>query len=135
MAIRQPGANIQKSFYVDRDDVRHHSRCAGSANSVHISWEQATKAGYEKLVAPNTLAVSYIETVLSSLIDLPLPGRTLEQKIRFTNPVYAADVILAKASISSWNADSGLMTVSVECRKEAGTLPVCAGTILLDLSK
>lgn len=135
MASRQPGATLQKPFYVDRDDVRHHARCAGGPG-VHISWEQATKAGYEKLVAPNTLAVSYIESVLSALIDLPLPGRVAEQKIRFSqNPVYAGDVVQTKVSISSWNADSGLMTVSVECRKEEGNLPVCAGTILLNLSQ
>lgn len=130
---RTPGATLQRSFYVDRDDIRHHSRCAGG-NSVHISWEQATKAGYQKLVAPNSLAISYVESIVSALIDLPLPGRVLEQNIRFSpNPVYAADVVTVKASISSWNANSALMTVSVECRKEEGNLPICAGMVVLNL--
>ncbi len=134
MTIRHPGATLQRSFFVDRDDIRHHSRCAGCSNSVHISWNAAVQAGYEKLVAPNALVISYVETVLSSLIDLPLPGRVLEEKIRFSsNPVYASDLVFTTVSISSWNADTGLMTVSFGLCKEEGKLPVCGGSMVLVL--
>ncbi len=134
MTSRHVVAGLQKTFYVDRDDIRHHSRCAGSANSVHISWNAATQAGYEKLVAPNSLLTSYAETIVSLLIGLPLPGRVSEEQIRFAKPVFAGDRVVVEACVSSWNAQTGAMNVSVSIRKEGDSESVLSGMFMLDLA-
>jgi acyl dehydratase len=134
MTSRHVGDKLQNTFFVDRDDIRHHSRSAGSSNAVHISWISATQAGYEKLVAPNSLVTSYAETVVSSLIGLPLPGRVSEERIRFAKPVYASDRVVVEACVSTWNAQSGVMHVSVSICKEEGGEPVLSGMFMLDLA-
>ena len=60
MTSRHVGAKLQNTFFVDRDDIRHLARLSGNGRREHINWEAATNAGFERLVAPNALIVSYL---------------------------------------------------------------------------
>jgi len=122
MAKYQAGETFQKTFLVSSDEIKRFS-CP-------VTMPTAVKDTH---VAPNALVTLYLEAVLSQMTDLPMPGRVLEQQIRFANPVYGDESIEVKIAISYWNPDAKLMRVGVQVNKADKNLPVCVGNILLSL--
>lgn len=134
MTNRRAGANLQNTFYVDRDDIRHLARLSGNTRCEHVNWEAATNAGFERLVAPNALIVCYIETVLCSLFDTAVSGRLTDLTLGFKmTPVYAGDRITVSALVNVWIEETQCACVTMQVQKEGSEQPVAVGTVWVDL--
>ena len=134
MTNRHAGANLQKIFYVDRDDIRHLARLSGNSRREHINWEAATDAGFERLVAPNALIVSYMEATVCSFFDTSIAGRLTDLVMGFQkNPVYAGDRITVSALVNVWIEETQCACVTVQVQKEGSNQPVAVGTVWVDL--
>ena len=134
MTNRHAGANLQNTFYVDRDDVRHLARLSGNTRPEHVNWEAATNAGFERLVAPNALIVSYMEATVCSLFDTAVSGRLTDLTMGFQkNPVYAGDRITVSALVNVWIEETQCACVTMQVQKEGTNQPVAVGTVWVDL--
>ncbi len=133
MTSRHVGAKLQNTFFVDRDDIRHLARLSGNGRREHINWEAATKAGFERLVAPNALIVSYFETVACALFDVCAAGRLTDLTMGITNPVYAGDRLSVSVSVAVWVEDTKSACVNFQALKEGSLQPVAFGSAWLNL--
>lgn len=134
MTNRHAGANLQNTFYVDRDDIRHLARLSGNSRPEHINWQAATNAGFERLVAPTTLIACYFETVLCSLFDTSVAGRLTDLTMGFQmTPVYAGDRIAVSALVNIWIEETQCACVTLQVQKEGSNQPVAVGTVWVDL--
>jgi len=134
MTNRHAGANLQNTFYVDRDDIRHLALLSGNSRREHINWEAATNAGFERLVAPNALIVSYMEAVLCSLFDTSIAGRLTDLTMGFKKtPVYAGDRITVSVNVEVWIEETQCACVTMQALKEGCTQSFAIGSVWVDL--
>lgn len=134
MTNRHDGASLQNTFYVDRDDIRHLARLSGNGRREHINWEAATNAGFERLVAPTALIVSYFETVVGALFDTSTAGRLTDLTMGFKMvPVYAGDRISVSVQVAVWIEDTQCACVTMEALKADSNQPLAVGTVWVDL--
>lgn len=114
MANRHSGATLQKSYFVSDDEI---ARLTSSSLTA----------------APNSLLLFYAESVVSELIETSLPGKVLEQQIRFANPVFAGESVLVRAAVILSNPEATVLRIAIRIDKGEGDLPVCAGSLLISL--
>ncbi len=133
MTSRHVGAKLQNTFFVDRDDIRHLARLSGNGRREHIDWQAATNAGFERLVAPNALIVSYFEAVACALFDVCAAGRLTDLTMGITNPVYAGDRLTVSVSVAVFVEDTENACVNFQALKEGSLQPVAFGSAWLNL--
>ncbi len=136
----ESNSSLAVSFLVDKDTVRTLARISGNDSSVHRNWKAAVDAGFEKLVATNSLVTSYFDTVMERLVGHPISGLVLKQELYFTKgfPVYAQDTIDVEVSVEGWNPLGRKLRLRVIAWKAVddreARKALCHGFVELDLS-
>ncbi|EOS25687.1 hypothetical protein C806_01814 [Lachnospiraceae bacterium 3-1] len=85
-------------------DVYNFAGICGDFNPVHVNKIQAQHSRFGKPVCHGMLTASFISTVIG--MYLPGPGAIyLEQNLKFKNPVYIGDTIVAEVTVSEIDGD------------------------------
>ena len=92
------GQSSSFSKTVTETDVYMFAGVSGDFNPAHVNSEFAAKTPFKQRIAHGMLSASFVSTEIGT--DLPGPGTIyLEQKMKFTNPVYIGDTITAKIEV------------------------------------
>jgi len=93
---------------------------SGDRNPAHFDDAFARRIGFDGRIAHGAVTASLLSAVLG--MDLPGPGSVfLEQRIRFTNPVYPGDRITAGLVVAKVRGDKPIVTLSAVVTKADGT--------------
>ncbi len=87
---------------------------SGDTNTVHLDREYASRTRFRGPIAHGMLSASLISTVLGT--KLPGPGVIyVSQNCRFCAPVRAGDTVVARATITSLDADKCFARLETTC--------------------
>jgi 3-hydroxybutyryl-CoA dehydratase len=93
---------------------------SGDRNPAHFDDAFARGIGFDGRIAHGAVTASLLSAVLG--MDLPGPGSIfLEQRIRFTKPVYPGDRITAGLIVAKVREDKPIVTLSAIVTKADGT--------------
>jgi len=107
------GQTATVSRMVGEGDVAAFARLSGDYNALHIDEEFAARTEFGRRVVHGFLHAS----LLSTLIGMHLPGRGalyLAQSVEFSAPVFIGDTVEAKATISSIDRETRIVTLVTE---------------------
>ncbi len=107
------GQIVSRTFYVDQDDIRHLARISGTSVREHIDQVAAKAQGFRRLVAPNALTVSYVESVIATDLQVgSLANRTFSSRLFHQNAVCAGDRITVQAEVSMLIEDGAVIRIT-----------------------
>ena len=96
------------------EDVQAFADLSGDTNPVHLDDAYAAGTIFKQRIAHGFLTASLLSTVLGT--KLPGPGCIyLSQSLKFRAPVRIGDEVVAKAKITSLDAEKGRAVFLTEC--------------------
>ena len=126
------GQSAELSRAVGATDIEAFAEVSGDNNPVHLDAAYAETTQFGGRIAHGMLSAAYISAVIGT--RLPGPGSIyLSQSLRFRRPVKIGDVVTARATIASLEADKGRAIISTVC--EVGGKVVVDGEALIMVPK
>jgi acyl dehydratase len=105
---------------VTPEHIETFASLSGDRNPAHFDDTFARRIGFDGRIAHGAVTASLLSAVLG--MDLPGPGSVfLEQRIRFTKPVYPGDRITAGLVVAKVRDDKPIVTLSAVVTKADGT--------------
>jgi acyl dehydratase len=120
--VRVPkvGQYAERSLTITVEHIEAFAHLSGDRNPAHFDDDFARRIGFERRIAHGAVTASLLSTVLG--MDLPGPGSIfLEQRIRFTKPVYPGDRITAGLTVAKVREDKPIVTLSAVITNADGT--------------
>ena len=98
---------------ISDEDIITFARISGDENPVHLNEEYAKNTLFGGRIAPGILVAGLISSLLGTV--LPAPGSIyLSQQLRFLEPVRPGDQVKARAKVTDWDPDKGLLKLLTE---------------------
>jgi 3-hydroxybutyryl-CoA dehydratase len=98
---------------ISDEDIITYARISGDENPVHVNEEYAKSTLFGGRIAPGMHVASLISSLLGTV--LPGPGSIyLSQQLRFLAPVRPGDQVKARAKVTDWDPDKGLVKLLTE---------------------
>ncbi|TMB80122.1 MAG: MaoC family dehydratase [Chloroflexi bacterium] len=120
MPVPKVGQYAERSMMITPDHLEAFARLSGDRNPAHFDDAFARGIGFDGRIAHGAVTASLLSAVLG--MDLPGPGSIfLEQRIRFTKPVYPGDRITARLAVAKVREDKPIVTLSAVVTKADGT--------------
>jgi 3-hydroxybutyryl-CoA dehydratase len=95
---------------VTTEHIEAFARLSGDRNPAHFDDSFARRIGFDGRIAHGAVTASLLSAVLG--MDLPGPGSIfLEQRVRFTKPVYPGDRIIAGLIVDKVREDKPIVTL------------------------
>ncbi|MBP8132622.1 MAG: MaoC family dehydratase [Candidatus Hydrogenedentes bacterium] len=124
-------AELTKTFAVA--DIETFARISGDVNPIHLDEAYARETRFGGRIAHGMLVAGLISAVLGT--KLPGPGAVyLGQELRFKAPVRPGDAVTARAVVTEWNGDKGVVKLNTTAVNQDG-VEVIAGTATLIMSR
>jgi 3-hydroxybutyryl-CoA dehydratase len=126
------GQSAELSRTVGAADIEAFAEVSGDNNPVHLDAAYAETTQFGGRIAHGMLSAAYISAVIGT--KLPGPGSIyLSQSLRFRRPVKIGDMVIARATIASLDAEKGRATIATVC--EVGGKVVVDGEALIMVPK
>ncbi|MBQ4650547.1 MAG: MaoC family dehydratase [Firmicutes bacterium] len=124
------GQSSSFSKTVTETDVYMFAGVSGDFNPAHVNSEFAAKTPFKQRIAHGMLSASFVSTEIGT--DLPGPGTIyLEQKMKFTNPVYIGDTITAKIEVKELIKEKNRAVLTTTCTKQDGTVVLVGEAVVM----
>ncbi|RMF36009.1 MAG: MaoC family dehydratase [Chloroflexi bacterium] len=125
----QVGERASLTRTITEDDVIAFARLTGDTNPLHLDEAYARTTRFGRRIAHGLLTAGLISALLGT--ELPGPGAIyLEQRLRFTRPVYLGDTVTATVEVLSFREEKGVLTLRTDCFNQEGE-PVLTGEAVL----
>ena len=104
---------------VTTEHIEAFARLSGDRNPAHFDDAFARRIGFDGRIAHGAVTASLLSAVLG--MDLPGPGSIfLEQRVRFTKPVYPGDRITAGLIVDNVREDKPIVTLRAVVTNQDG---------------
>jgi 3-hydroxybutyryl-CoA dehydratase len=125
------GEEARFSKTISESDIYNFIGITGDINPIHIDEVYAKKTMYKKRIAHGMLTAGLISTVIGN--ELPGPGTIyLEQKIKFTGPVFIGDTITAIVKVLDLIPEKNRAILDTICINQENTKVIVGeATVLL----
>ena len=122
------GQFAEMSRVVGAADIEAFAEVSGDNNPLHLDDAYAKTTTFGERIAHGMLSGAYISAILGT--KLPGPGCIyLSQSLRFRRPVKVGDLVVARATIKTLDANPGHVTLDTVC--EVGGKTVVDGEALV----
>jgi len=99
---------------ITETDIDAFAALTGDTNPVHLDSEYAATTPFKARIAHGMLSAGLISTVLGT--QLPGPGCIyLEQQIKFKDPVFIGDTLVATVTVEDINQRRGRVSLKTQC--------------------
>jgi len=115
------GQSAEMSRVVGAADIEAFAEVSGDNNPVHLDDAYAKTTTFGERIAHGMLSGAYISAILGT--KLPGPGCIyLSQSLRFRRPVKVGDLVVARATIKTLDANRGHVTLDTVCEVSGKTV-------------
>ncbi|MDJ0269287.1 MAG: MaoC family dehydratase [Aigarchaeota archaeon] len=115
---------------ITAEDIRAYAELTGDKNPLHLDEEYAKNTRFGRVIAHGMLTASLISAVIGT--RLPGPGAIyLEQRLRFTRPVYPGDTITAEVEVVEFREEKGVVRLRTDCLNQRGERVIEGEAVLL----
>jgi acyl dehydratase len=115
----QVGQTASRTATLTAEHVRLYSEITGDRNPLHNDPEFAAGTRFGRLIVQGGLTTGLLHALVA--MDLPGPGSVfLEQKWRFTNPVFIGDTITAEVKVEEVHRSKPVSRLSVRVTRQDG---------------
>ena len=113
------GQRARRSLTLTAEHVETYARLTGDRNPLHFDAAFAAATNFEKLVVQGGLTTGLLHALVAT--DLPGPGTVfLNQRWKFTAPVYIGDTITAEAEVVSVHPTKPVCQLRVAVTRQTG---------------
>jgi len=113
------GQMAHREMKVTGSVVRAYAQITGDYNPLHFDPEFAARTRFEKLIAQGGITTGLLHALVA--MDMPGPGTVfMDQKWRFTMPVYIGDTIRAEATVKSVHERHPIAEIEFEIKNQHG---------------
>lgn len=113
------GQTARRSATFTAAHVRTYSELTGDYNPLHNDPAFAAATRFKELIIQGGLTTGILHALVA--MDLPGPGSVfLEQKWRFTSPVYIGDTITAEVEVKEVHATKPVSRLAVRVTRQTG---------------
>lgn len=113
------GQTARRSATFTAAHVRTYSELTGDYNPLHNDPAFAAGTRFKELIIQGGLTTGILHALVA--MDLPGPGSVfLEQKWRFTSPVYIGDTITAEVEVKEVHATKPVSRLAVRVTRQTG---------------
>jgi 3-hydroxybutyryl-CoA dehydratase len=111
------GQSAELTRTVDEAAIVAFAQVTGDENPVHLDEAYAASTPFKTRIAHGMLSAGYISAVIGT--KLPGPGAIyMSQALRFKRPVKIGDVVTARATITTIDAEKARVTLETVCEVE-----------------
>ena len=115
---------------ITADDIRAYAELTGDKNPLHLDENYARNTRFGRVIAHGMLTASLISAVIGT--KLPGPGAIyLEQRLRFTKPVYPGDTVTAEVEVVEFREEKGVVRLRTDCLNQHGERVIEGEAVLL----
>ena len=115
------GPSAEMSRVVGVADIEAFAEVSGDNNPVHLDDAYAKTTTFGERIAHGMLSGAYISAILGT--KLPGPGAIyLSQSLRFRRPVKVGDLVVARVTIKTLDANRGHVTLDTVCAVSGKTV-------------
>ena len=113
------GQTARRSATFSAEHVRTYSELTGDYNPLHNDAAFTAGTRFKELIIQGGLTTGILHALVA--MDLPGPGTVfLEQKWRFTSPVYIGDTITAEVEVKEVHATKPVSRLGVRVTRQTG---------------
>ena len=113
------GQTARRSATLTAEHVRTYSELTGDRNPLHNDPDFTRRTRFKELIVQGGLTTGLLHALVA--MELPGPGSVfLEQKWRFTNPVYIGDTITAVVEVKEVHASKPVCLLGVRVTRQTG---------------
>ncbi len=115
---------------ITAEDIRAYAELTGDKNPLHLDENYARNTRFGRVIAHGMLTASLISAVIGT--KLPGPGAIyLEQRLRFTKPVYPGDTVTAEVEVVEFREEKGVVRLRTDCLNQRGERVIEGEAVLL----
>lgn len=115
------GQTAEMSRVVGAADIEAFAEVSGDINPVHLDEAYAKTTTFGERIAHGMLSGAYISAILGT--RLPGPGVIyLSQSLRFRRPVRIGDLVLARVTVKTLDANRAHVTLDTVCEVNGKTV-------------
>jgi len=115
------GQTAEMSRVVGASDIETFAEVSGDRNPVHLDEAYARTTTFGERIAHGMLSAAYISALLGT--KLPGPGAIyLSQSLRFRRPVRIGDLVVARVTVKTLDANRGHVTLDTVCEVNGKTV-------------
>jgi 3-hydroxybutyryl-CoA dehydratase len=115
------GQTAEMSRVVGTGDIETFAEVSGDRNPVHLDEAYAKTTTFGERIAHGMLSAAYISALLGT--KLPGPGAIyLSQSLRFRRPVRIGDLVVARVTVKTLDANRGHVTLETACEVNGKTV-------------
>jgi acyl dehydratase len=113
------GQTARRSATLTAEHVRIYSELTGDRNPLHVDPEFTRRTRFKELIVQGGLTTGLLHALVA--MDLPGPGTVfLEQKWRFTSPVFIGDTITAEVEVREVHRTKPVSKLAVRVTRQTG---------------
>jgi acyl dehydratase len=113
------GQTARRTMTLTAEHVRIYSDLTGDRNPLHVDPEFTAGTRFKKLIVQGGLTTGLLHALVA--MDLPGPGSVfLEQKWRFTSPVFIDDTITAEVEVLEVHRTKPVSRLGVRVTRQTG---------------
>jgi acyl dehydratase len=113
------GQTARRSATLTAESVAAYGQLTGDRNPLHFDPAFTAGTRFERLIVQGGLTTGLLHALVA--MDLPGPGSVfLEQRWKFTGPVYIGDTITAEARVLSVHATKPVTQLAVRVTRQTG---------------
>ncbi|MFY9619616.1 MAG: MaoC family dehydratase [Pyrinomonadaceae bacterium] len=126
----KPGDTASVTKTITQDDIEKFAELSGDRNSIHLDQNYAKGTRFRGCIAHGMLTSSLISNVIGN--ELPGLGSIyLSQNLKFVAPVFPADTITARVTVTSVRPDKPIVTLTTVCTNQRGEAVVKGEAVVL----
>jgi acyl dehydratase len=113
------GQKATRSITLTAEHVRIYSELTGDRNPLHNDPAFTARTRFKELIVQGGLTTGLLHALVA--MDLPGPGTVfLEQRWRFTGPVYIGDTITAEAEVKKVHETKPVANLAIRITRQTG---------------
>jgi acyl dehydratase len=113
------GQTARRSATFTAEHVRTYSELTGDYNPLHNDAAFTARTRFKELIVQGGLTTGILHALVA--MDLPGPGTVfLEQKWRFTAPVYVGDTVTAEVEVKEVHRSKPVCLLGVRVTRQTG---------------
>lgn len=114
-----PGQTARRTMTLTAEHVRTYSELTGDRNPLHVDPEFTAGTRFKHLIVQGGLTTGLLHALVA--MDVPGPGSVfLEQKWRFTSPVFIGDTITAEVTVVEVHRSKPVSRLAVRVWRQTG---------------
>jgi len=126
------GDTFSRSREVTDELIRAFAEVSGDFNPIHLDEEFAAKTQFGRRIAHGMLSGAFISAVLGNEFK---ERRIvyLQQKMRFTAPVFIGDTVTVTSTVTRIRDDKGIVTIDTTCTNQDGAVTLTGEAMVMIL--